>query len=203
MAYTADLKAALNREFGKAYVDFMPQWSRQRRVPWAGPGRLPVALLLHHTAGAVTDSTSPKHAGNQKGANAGQVNFIQNHYEVPAANFTLDRDGTLYVHSAYPIWHAGLGDFRGKAPWDKLGIPADRGNDYMLGVEIVSKGAKKDFTAAQKDGVAKLLRACAEASGWEPRRGAKALIRRPRHRDWTTRKVDIRYSNDEVETWLD
>lgn len=200
MSFHNDLKTALISEFGKKNVVFMQGWTRQRRVPWAKG--TPVALLLHHTAGAVTDSVNPKHPGNQTGANAGQVTFIQNHYEVPAANFTLDRDGTLYVHSAYPIWHAGLGSFRGKKPWNTLGVPDDRGNDYMLGVEIVSKGLKKDFLPAQKDGVAKLLKASGKASGWRHPRGWKSLVRRPRHKDWTTRKVDIRYDNAEVGKWL-
>jgi hypothetical protein len=72
----------------------------------------------------------------------------------------------------------------------------------MLGVEIMSKGLREDFTAAQKDSLKYLLLACADASGWEYPRGAKSLIRRPRHKDWTTRKIDILYSQDEVAGWL-
>jgi hypothetical protein len=72
----------------------------------------------------------------------------------------------------------------------------------MLGVEIMSKGLREDFTAAQKDSLKYLLLACADASGWEYPRGAKSLIRRPRHKDWTTRKIDILYTQDEVAGWL-
>jgi hypothetical protein len=203
MAFSDDLRKALIREFGKGNVVFLPRWSTIRNgTDWRGPTRRPLALLLHHTAGAVTDSTNPKHPGNQRGANKGQVDFVQSHYRVPAANFTLDRDGTLYVHNAYPIWHAGLGSFKGKRPWSALGIPDNLGNNYMLGVEIVSKGRKPDFTQAQKDGVAQLLRACADACGWEPPTGAKSLLRRPRHKDWTGRKPDIVYSQAEIRGWL-
>ena len=203
MAFPDDLRRALVKEFGRGKVILKPRWSVvQNGTDWRGKDRLPVALVLHHTAGAATDSTNPKHPGNQHGANDGIINFVQSHYRVPAANFTLDRDGCLVVHSAWPVWHAGLGSFKGKRPWSALGIPDNLGNNYMLGVEIVSKGRKKDFTPAQTEGVAKLLRACADACGWEPPRGAKSLIRRPRHKDWTSRKVDIVYTQPEIRGWL-
>lgn len=202
MTYADDLRTALGERFHSSWLTFMPRWSVVRSTAWRGNGK-PVALVLHHTAAAATSSTNPSAPGNQTGANAGVINFIQNHYEVPAANFTLDRDGHIYIHCAYPIWHAGIGSFRGKAPWNSLGIPDNLGNNYMLGVEIMSKGTSKDFTAAQKDSLKYLLLACADASGWEYPRGAKSLLRRPRHKDWTTRKVDILYSQDEIATWLD
>ena len=202
MAFHDKLKAALIAEFGAKKVVFMPKWDVQRRCAWQGPGRVPNALLLHHTAAAATTLTSPKAAGNQRGANKNVITYIQTHYEVPAANFTLDRDGTVYVHSAYCVWHAGMGTFKGKAPWSSLGIPADQGNDYMLGVEIMSKGLKKDFTAAQEAGVGALLRASATASKWVAPKGPKALVRRPQHKDWTARKIDLQYTNAEVAAWL-
>lgn len=199
MAFHDQLKKGLLDQLGKDWVEFMPKWDVRRRVPWQGKGAVPSALLLHHTAGAATTSTNPNAPGNQKGANAGQIAFIQNHYEVPAASFTLDRDGTVYCHSAYPIWHAGMGSFRGKSPWSALGIPNDLGNDHMLGVEIVSKGLAKDFTEAQKDSLVFLLRACRDASGW----ANIGLLRRPRHKDWTSRKIDIRYDNADVSAWIE
>lgn len=198
MTYNRRLRKALIKRLGAKKVVFMKGWRKNYTGPWLGKNRLPVALVLHHTAGAATDSTNPKAPGNQKGANAGIVNFIQNHYRVPAANFTLDRDGTVYVHAAQPIWHAGLGTFAGKKPWNTLGIPQDMGNRYMLGVEIMSKGVKKDFTAAQKQNLVDLILACQEACKWQ----ATATRRLPRHRDWTTRKNDIVYSNAEVQKWI-
>lgn len=198
MAYSDDLRKALLAQLGREWVVFMPNWSRQRRVPWRGKGQVPGALMLHHTAAAATSSTNPKALGNLKGANDGVIKFIQTHYEVPAANFTLDRDGTVYVHSAYPVWHAGVGSFKGKAPWSSLGVPDNAGNDYLLGVEIMSKGLSKDFTELQKDTLVFLLRACRDASDW----GNVSVLRRPQHRDWTRRKIDIRYSNADVSKWI-
>lgn len=185
MAYHDRLKTALLDQLGKDWVVFMPRWDVQRRVPWQGKGGKPSALMLHHTAAC---------NGNATGANAGIITFIQGHYEVPAANVTLDRDGTCYIHSAYPIWHAGIGTFKGKAPWSALGIRADTANDHVAGVEIMSKGLKKDFTVAQQDSLVFLLRAFRDASGWD----SIGLLRRPQHKDWTTRKIDTRYSNAEI-----
>ena len=194
------LRNELIDQLGRGNVVFKPKWDRiQNGTNWRGAHQLPNALVLHHTAAAATDSVNPNAKGNQKGANDGVINFIQNHYEVPAANFTLDRDGTVYVHAAYPIWHAGLGSFKGRRPWSALGIPDNLGNNYMLGVEIMSKGMKKDFTQAQWDALALLLDACSDACQW----GGVTLLRRPQHRDWApTRKVDIRYTNAEVHAHL-
>lgn len=198
MTYAARLQKALGKELpGK--VVYFKDWRKVRRVRWRGKKSRPDGLMLHHTAAAATESTDPRAKGNQKGANNGVINYIQNHYKVPAANFTLDRDGTVYVHSAYPVWHAGLGSFRGKEPWSRLGIPDDAANDYVLGVEIMSKGQKRDFTTAQKESLGALIRACAAASDtWLP----VWLIGRPQHKDWTTRKIDTRYTNEEVKRWI-
>ena len=199
--FTRRFKRVLKAELGDKVV-FQKRWFVKRRVAWRGPKSLPVALMLHHTAGAATDSTSPTAAGNQKGANDGIINYIQNHYQVPAANFTLDRDGTVYVHSVFPVWHAGKGSFNGKAPWDIYSIPDDMGNDYLLGVEIMSKGKKRDFTLAQRKSLVLLQEACGVACRW-PEAKRTATVRHPRHRDWTTRKPDILYDQSEVNKWMD
>lgn len=198
MTYADRLQKELKKELpGK--VVYFKEWRKIRRLRWKGAKSRPNALMLHHTAAAATESTDPRAKGNQKGANNGVINYIQSHFKVPAANFTLDRDGTVYVHSAYPVWHAGVGSFRGKEPWSRLGVPDNAANDYLLGVEIMSKGRKKDFTAAQKASLAALIRATAAASDtWLP----IWLIGRPRHKDWTERKVDILYTNDEVKKWI-
>jgi hypothetical protein len=182
-------------------VTFMKDWRKQRTVRWQGKNHLPVALMLHHTAGAATDSTNPSHPGNRPGANQGIINYIQNNFRVPAANFTLDRDGTVYVHSAYPVWHAGVGSFKGKSPWSIFGIPDNAANNWVLGVEIVSKGRKKDFTRAQIRSLRLLQQSCGIAASW-PKGKRLATVRHPRHRDWTTRKIDILYSQDEVNAWM-
>jgi hypothetical protein len=201
MSLARKFKKALVAELGDKVV-FQKKWSVQRRGPWRGYSRTPDALMLHHTAGAATESTNPKNKGNLKGANDGVIRFIQTHYPVPAANFTLDRDGTVYVHSVWPVWHAGKGSFKNKAPWNIFSCPDNLGNDFFLGVEIMSKGRKKDFTRAQKQSLKRLLSACGKASGW-PVEKRMAKIRRPFHRDWTSRKIDIVYEHAEVDGWME
>jgi hypothetical protein len=71
----------------------------------------------------------------------------------------------------------------------------------MLGVEIVSRGTKKDFTKAQKVSLKALQEACGEAAKW-PVEKRLSKVRRPRHKDWTTRKIDILYSQEEVDAWM-
>lgn len=196
MSFHADLKADLVRWLGVDKVVFMKNWDRPRRGFWVGRTQKPVALLVHHTAGAATDSTDPKHPGNKRGANDGVINFVQTHYEVPAANFTLDRDGTVYVHCAYPVWHAGLGAFT-SWPYSSLGVVPDRGNDFMLGVEVVSKGVKRDFTDAQKESLGALAQACKQAAGW-----SGVTKRLPNHKTWApTRKVDTKYPLSWILAW--
>lgn len=201
MLFTVRLRSALLKQLGKDKVVFMPGWMKNYTGRWEPSGHVPVALVLHHTAGAATESTNPKAPGNQRGANKGVVNFVQNHYPVPAANFTLDRDGTVYVHAANPVWHAGLGSFRNKKPWSILAVPDNKGNRWMLGVEIVSKGRKEDFTQAQKESLKALQEACGIAAKW-PEEKRRAMVRHPRHKDWTERKIDILYSQDEINRWM-
>ena len=197
MTYADVLKKQLSKYMPKGLTVYMRDWEKNYTGEWKPAGK-PLALLLHHTASCATQSKSAKAPGNQKGANNGTINYIQNHYDVPAANFTLDRDGTVYVHAANPVWHAGVGTFKGKPPWDTLNIPDDQGNRYMLGVEIMSQGKIEDYTKAQEKSLALLIDACAAAGGWEP----LWLKNRPRHKDWTTRKIDILYSNEEVKAWI-
>jgi hypothetical protein len=60
---------------------------------------------------------------------------------------------------------------------------------------------KKDFTRAQIDSLKKLQEACGAAAGW-PSLKRRAKVRRPRHKDWTTRKIDIIYEHDEIDRWM-
>ena len=198
--FAGRFKKALVAELGDKVV-FQKKWSVQRRGPWRGYRKMPDALMLHHTAAAATESTDPRNKGNQRGANDGVIRFIQTHYEVPAANFTLDRDGTVYVHSVWPVWHAGKGSFKRVKPWDLFSIPNDMANDFCLGVEIMSKGRKKDFTKAQKESLRRLQEACGVACKW-PVTGRRGTVRHPRHKDWTNRKIDILYTQDEVNGWM-
>lgn len=197
MTFAERLEAALIERLGERKVVFMPGWDkRPRGITWRRKGK-PVALMAHHTAGAATESTNPSNPGNQKGANAGVISFVQNHYKVPAASFTLDRDGTVYVHCAYPVWHAGRGSFKGVKRFARLNIPDDAGNDYMMGVEIVSKGRKRDFTALQKRSFGQLANAVKDAASWKG-----FYMRLPNHKTWAPRrKVDTRYTLAALRRW--
>lgn len=195
-SFADDLEAALKDELGDR-VKFWNGWRGKGKAPFA-KGR-PVAMVLHHTAGAATESTNPKHKGNQTGANNGVVRYVSNHpeFDVPCSNFCLDRDGTVYVMCSNWTYHAGKGSFRGKEPWDDLGVPSDSGNTFMLGVEIVSKGRVDDFTAAQWESLADLAVAVSRAARWKRDTSTRRL---PRHKDYAgNRKVDIRASNNKVQ----
>lgn len=196
MAYTDDLQTALNKRLGKR-VHYLPGWRQDWIGPWS-KGR-PVALLLHHTAGAATDSQNPAAKGNQHGANAGQVRYVNRHpaYKMPCSQFTLDRDGCVYVNAALPCYHAGVGSFTGTM-WAKLGVPKDRFNSYGAGVEIISKGLSKDYTPAMKESLALLALAMRTAARWT----STGTLYLPRHKDWTDRKVDIKYENAAVQAWI-
>lgn len=200
MAYADDLQKALKEELGPK-VKFWSGWRNRGKGPF--PKGRPVAMVLHHTAGAATTSKDRNHPGNQTGANNGVVRYVSNHpaYGVPCSNFCLDRDGTVYVMCANWTYHAGEGSFRG-TQWEPLGVPDDSGNSWMLGVEIVSKGTshKDDFTVAQWKSLAALARAVSRASGWK---GDTSTLRLPRHKDWAgRRKVDIKATNAQVQEHL-
>ncbi len=195
MRFDRHLEEALDKRLpGK--VVYMKGWRKVQRMDWPRKG-VPIALMVHHTAGAATSSRNPNNPGNQKGANDGIINFVRNHYRVPASNFVLDRDGTVYVVTAFPCWHAGRGSFKGVKRFKRLRIPDNRGNDYMLGVEVVSKGRRRDFTKAQKESLGQLANACREAAGWKG-----FWMRLPNHRTWAPRrKVDSRYSLKALRRW--
>lgn len=194
-AFAIRLEKALEKRLPGKVVYFDKWDDKQRGINWKRKN--PVALMCHHTAGAATSSTKPNHPGNQKGANKGVINYVQSHYRVPAANFSLDRDGTVYVHSAYPVWHAGRGSFKGVDRFARLNVPDDKGNDYFAGCEVVSKGLKKDFTAAQKKSWGLLASAMKEASGWKG-----YYMRMPNHKTWAPkRKVDSKYKLSALRSW--
>ena len=182
MAYDDELKKALVARLGKDKVVFRAKWKKQMAWPWTG--KRPLGILLHHSAGV----------------GPGVISYIDNGTGVPAANFSLDRDGVLYCHTAYPCYHAGVGSFKGKKPWDSLSIPADEANKYLLGVEVIDEGKAKTFTSAQKKSLALLIAAVSDCiPGSDPR----WLKIRPQHKDWTGRKVDLKYTNTEVKSWVE
>lgn len=114
-------------------------WRKGWRSTWHGMDKWaqgkPVALMLHHTAGAQTESLDPDNPGNQCEADDGVAKFVWRHPEFnsPASQFTLRRCGMLDVNAYLPCYHAGRGDFSG-TQWAKHGIPKDSANHHLAGV---------------------------------------------------------------------
>ena len=180
-------------------IEWMSGWKNtwHGMSKWRGKNGNPVALMLHHTAGASTDSTDPKHKGNQCSADEGQKKFVHRHpsYSSPASQFCLLRCGRLAINAYLPCYHAGKGDFSG-TEWKGHGIPKDSANSYLMGIEIVSKGLKDDLTEAQWATLAKLAVVLKDLYGWKD----TSTFYFPRHKDYAPdRKVDIKASNKKVQ----
>ena len=198
MKWNADNFKTAIEQSGIEKVKFWPGWKNtwHGMDRWAGNEGRPVALMLHHTAGASTSSTDPNHAGNKCSADDGQAKFVNRHpsFNSPASQFTIRRCGQLDVNTMNPCYHAGRGSFNGTA-WKSLEIVPDAANRYLMGVEIVSKGLKDDLTDAQWETLARLYHALAQLAEW----GDDVSLRTPRHKDWTPRKVDIKASRKRIE----
>ena len=189
----------LKRELAKyapGRVKYVKGWRTRNTGQWrvTTNGRtknigVPKMVIHHHTAGAATESTNPEHKGNQPGANNGVVQYcVAKNNSVPYCNAVVDRDGTIYITAAYPVWHAGRGSFKG-TEWARHGIDDDTANTSTFGVEVVSRGRKRDFTRQQKIALRRLDCALRAAAGWK---GFKYRI--ANHKDWApTRKVDTKY----------
>lgn len=188
MKFDKRLKDEL-KHYAPGRVKYVKGWRIRNTGRWRGKGHVPTMVIHHHTAGAVTASTNPKHKGNQPGANNGVVNYcIARHNSVPYCNAVVDRDGTIWILAAYPVWHAGMGDFTGTR-WERWGIPRNAANSWTFGVEVISKGRTRDFTRQQKIALRRLDCALRAASGWS---GFKFRI--ANHKDWAPkRKIDTKY----------
>ena len=202
MSWKTDFEHAMNEApFQK--VKWWDGWERtwHGMSKWKGPKGRPVALMLHHTAGASTTSKDLDHNGNQCSADNGQASFVARHpsFNSPASQFLIRRCGQLDIYAYLPCYHAGSGKFTSK-PWTQFNIPTDSFNSYGMGVEIVSKGQKDDLTAAQWNTLGELYAALGNICHWE--KWDQGWVRKytPRHKDWTSRKIDIQASRDKTET---
>lgn len=188
MKFDKKLEKALAK-YAPGRVKYVAGWRTRNTGMWRGRKHVPTMIIEHHTAGAATESRNPKHKGNQPGANNGVVQYcVARHNSVPYCNAVVDRDGTIWITAAYPVWHAGLGDFSGTR-WDRHKIPLNSANSYTFGVEIISKGRRKDFTPQQIIAIRRLNCAVRAASGWKG-----FAYRIANHRDWAPRrKIDSKY----------
>lgn len=194
------VREVLEKHLGKK-VKFNKRWKQTFKPSNWATGR-PEGLVTHHTAGGAGDSTDPNHKTNQPGANAGQIKFVENHpsYSMPCSQFALDRDGTVFVNCLSPCYHAGKSD---PSTWigsdyQKLSkCGTDAGNSYYMGVEVVSKGLKKDFTQPMKESLGKLIAALEEAYGWD-----KMELRHLNHKTYAgPRKSDTKYPDSTIHDW--
>ena len=175
---------------GADNVTFVDGWTKRHNGRWRyGNGNNPVMAIAHHTAGG--DSKDPNGC-------PGVVQYvIHRSTRVPYANAVIDSDGHTYICSAGPVWHAGRGSFKGVDRFARLNVPDDKGNDYFAGVEVVSKGQKKDFTTAQKKSLGLFASAMKEATGWKG-----YYMRLPNHKTWAPkRKVDSKYKLSTLRAW--
>ena len=141
-------------------------------------------VLLHHTAG--TNS----------------LNYIVNtnpYAPVRACHFLVQRDGTVQVVSGVGAYHAGKG---GAYKFNRLvTIPKDQGNRYLYGIEIESMG--RTATIGKGTGainieqvVSTALLTAALLNAMRPTWKSLPVSRVIRHRDWTTRKPDVKQDLD-------
>lgn len=165
----------------KVKTRFVPEWDSARIDPFDGRSDFE-GILLHHTAGV--DSLR-------------YICFTNPYKPVRAAHFLVQRDGTVQVCSGVGAYHAGKGGpWRFPAKPRDVIIPKDQGNQALYGIEIESKGTSsridgslEGMTVEQVVETAILCAALLDAM----KRGVGSLVvsRVIRHRDWTSRKIDV------------
>lgn len=167
---------------------YVADWDSPRIDPFGGRSDF-VGVLLHHTAG--TDSLR-------------YICYTNPYAPVRAAHFLVQRDGTVSVCSGVGAYHAGAG-----GPWRFQGsrrdviVPKDSGNSRLYGIEIESKGTSRKIdgslegmTVEQVVETAILSAALLNAMrpGWRSLPVSSVI----RHRDWTSRKIDVQ---QDLEWW--
>ena len=167
----------------KVKRDYVKGWNSRRIDPYNGQSDF-WGVLLHHTAG--TNSLGWIVNGNP-------------YAPVRACHFLINRDGTVEVVSGVGAYHAGAG-----GPWrfpNGPTIPRDQGNRHLYGIEIESLGSSSKIDGSlegmsleQVISTAILSAALLNAM----RRGWRSLTvsRVIRHRDWTSRKPDVKQDLD-------
>lgn len=127
----------------------------------------PRGVMFHHTA-------SNKLSGNAPAL--GIVTFGRVDLPGPLSQFVVGRDGTIFFVAAGRAYHAGEG-----GPLE--GIPANQGNDYLVGVECENDGLGEKWPEVQKRAIGMLFAVLCKRMDV----GAGKVIG---HKEWTTRKID-------------
>ena len=158
-------------------------WDSPRIDPYKGKNDFK-GIVLHHTAGV------------------NSLNYIVNtnpYAPVRACHFLVDRDGTVRVVSGSGAYHAGKG---GPFKFSKtVTVPKDSGNSRLYGIEIESKGTSasigKSLNGMTVEQVVSTGLLCAALlNAMRPSWRSLPVSRVIRHRDWTSRKVDVRQDLD-------
>ena len=162
-------------------VQLVPGWD-DPSIGKYGTGWAPTGVVLHHTANGGAPGDAPSLAW-----------VVKNKYApVRACHLLIGRSGLVHLVYALGCYHAGMG-----GPMTVAGtrIPKDRGNSYLFGIEVESKGTDPSmtagahesdgFTPAQVESTARAAAALVKLLG----RDERAVIR---HRDWAPhRKTDV------------
>lgn len=172
----------------KVKTRYVPDWDSARIDPYDGRSDFD-GIMLHHTAGVNS---------------LRWICYTNTYKPVRAAHFLVDRDGTVHVCSGVGAYHAGRG-----GPWrfPKRGkdviVPKNQGNSRMYGIEIESLGTSRKIdgslegmTVEQVVETAILCAALLNAMRWSWK--SWPVSRVIRHRDWTSRKIDVK---QDIEWW--
>lgn len=167
---------------------FVPGWDSARIDPYNGRSDF-VGVMLHHTAG--TNS----------------LNWIVNtnpYAPVRACHFLVQRDGMVQVVSGVGAYHAGRGGpWRFPAKPRDVVVPQNSGNSRLFGIEIESLGSSANINGKPggmtvEQVVSTALLTAALLNAMRPGAGSLPVSRVIRHRDWTSRKIDVL---QDVEWW--
>ena len=155
------------RAAGLAVVEVDGWQTRARSSGGYAPG-LPWAIVWHHTA----SNTTPEN----------DVNYIvAGSPDRPLSNLYLARDATVWICAAGATNTNGKG---GPMTFSRGTVPADRMNEYGLGIEAASDGVGGPWPRVQIDAYFALSNACADAYGLDPTDVAT-------HESWAPgRKID-------------
>lgn len=162
-----------------------------------GKGFQPVGVVWHHTAcsslarGNMPSLNWCRHPGQYDG-------------QAKACHIVVGRDGAFQIIAGRGAYHAGAG---GPLKVNGTVIPKDLGNRFLIGFEIEASSTTKinkknietpkwGMNPAQFEAVAKFCAALFDELGWS----TDAAIR---HRDWTSRKIDVGIPLDAIRAKID